>query len=195
MIKLSQVLLSASAVTLLVACGDKGSPDVKAPDEKGGGDMKAAGDMEMPDKSADVARAAEVWTAIASYKQWPSASDAPVKGNQPHGFFIQVFYNDVAQGALSGEGAFPDGSVVIKDNHMPNEAKDGPGMLGAITVMHKEEGKWFWAKYKPDGSLHKTPAEAKMPNMPIAGTSKLKCIGCHEGSQTRDFVITKLGAN
>ncbi len=148
----------------------------------------------MPDKSADVAHAAEVWTAAKTYRDWNKVSDAPVASEKPHGAFVHVFYNDAAKGGIGADGAWPDGSIFVKDNFMPNDAKDGPGMLGAVTVMHKEGERWFWAKFKKDGSLHQTPADAKMPNMPIAGYEKLKCIGCHSSKKTRDMVVTTITA-
>ena len=47
-------------------------------------------------------------------------------------------------------------------------ANDPGGNLGAVTVMYKREGgydpdnaDWFWAKYKPDGSLDVNPKGAR----------------------------------
>ena len=37
--------------------------------------------------------------------------------------------------------------------------------------------------------------DTKMPNMPITGYEKLKCIGCHSGKKTRDMVITTISTS
>lgn len=176
---------------LSFACSGGGDNNGEgATPEDGGGTEENGGAMaeEMP---ADVA--ARNWETVSGYKSWNTDTDAPVRGDRPHGAWVHIFYNEVANGAVSGSDAWPDGSIVVKENYMPNEAMDGPGMLGALTAMVKENGGWFWAKYKPDGSLHTMPADSPMPNMPIAGTMDLKCISCHRGEATRDMVITTIG--
>lgn len=61
--------------------------------------------------------------------------------------------------------------------------------LKAITVMIKKDGfnpkngDWFWAKFKADGTLDKTPKKqaivGKFPG----------CIGCHQAAKKTDFVF------
>jgi len=148
-----------------------------------------------PDKAKDVAHAAELWTQVGpAYGKWNHASAAPVAGKQPHGAFIHTFYNDTVKGAIGAAGPWPDGSILVKDNYMPNAAKNGPGKKVIVTVMSKENGTWFWAKYKTDGTLDVTPPDAKMPNMPIAGSHGLRCIHCHQNKGTRDMVVGALTA-
>ncbi len=153
----------------------------------GGCDTQQA-DAEV--KQPSMAAAQSLWLEVKDYRDWTAHSHTPVLGQAPHGAYVQVFYNDTVKAAIGSEGAWPDGSIIIKDNYPANEEGDGPDELGAITIMKKADGTWFWAKYKPDGSLFETP-----DGEPIAGTEDLGCISCHAGGEWRDYVITKLDAD
>jgi len=190
-------LLAASVLTM--GCGksdDTTSTSSSTPSTSTASTNTSADTHKMPmQPNKNVAHAADVWSAAGSaYKSWTAATPKAVKGKRPHGAFIQVFYNSTAKTAIGSSGAWPEGTVIVKDNYMPNAAKNGPGMLAMVTIMQKESGGWFWAKFHPNGTLDKTPAGAPMPNMPIAGYAKLKCIACHKQSASRDMVITELAA-
>jgi hypothetical protein len=83
-------------------------------------------------------------------------------------------------------GEMPVGSIVVKDNFMPD------GMLGATTVMYKVEGynpeasDWWWAKFMPDGSVDMNGMAQGRVEM---------CIGCHAGGADNDYLMTaKIGS-
>ena len=62
----------------------------------------------------------------------------------------------------------------------------------AVTVMYRMEGynpeqyDWYWAKYNPDGSVAKAPAEKG--GMVLAGKVK-GCIACHDNTEGDDFAF------
>lgn len=120
-------------------------------------------------------------------------------GSPPHGKFLQTLHKQVTVDGHTG-------IVIIKRNY------GGPGVsvdaveanpkeyLKAVTVMFKREAgydpedkDWFWAKYKPDGSLF--TMEKMMMEIPLAGrVAKGKdegCISCHMGAPGGDFVFAE----
>jgi len=80
---------------------------------------------------------------------------------------LKLFANKLAIDAAKAGKDMPNGAIVVKENY----GKDAKTLM-AITPMYKvegynpEEGDWFWAKYKADGTVDK------------AGKVK-GCIKCH----------------
>ena len=56
--------------------------------------------------------------------------------------------------------------------------------------MKKGAGVWFWAQYRPDGSLFETEEGTV-----VAGTADIGCVDCHTSVGQRDHVITKPGGS
>lgn len=157
-------------------------------------------------QSSDEATAKNVWDLIHNQAYeftWhyePGAPPGFYRGNEPHGKVLRTFYNNIAYDAVEAKlGAFPVGSILVKENHITGHqsgeagaeaAQDGSNRavedfvpnLEAITVMVKiagynpEAGNWFWAKYQPDGSLD---AVGKPEG----------CIGCHGQVADNDYVF------
>jgi len=120
-------------------------------------------------------------------------------GTPPHGKILETLHKNVTVDGHTG-------IAIIKRNYA------GPGVsvdsvkanpekyLKAVTVMFKREAgydpedkDWFWAKYKPDGSLH---SKEKMGmDIPLAGrVAKGKdegCISCHKGAPGGDFIFAQ----
>jgi hypothetical protein len=120
-------------------------------------------------------------------------------GTPPHGKILETLHKNVTVDGHTG-------IAIIKRNYA------GPGVsvdsvkanpekyLKAVTVMFKREAgydpedkDWFWAKYKPDGSLH---IKEKMGmDIPLAGrVAKGKdegCISCHKGAPGGDFIFAQ----
>jgi len=119
-------------------------------------------------------------TKADPYQQW---SLFPGKGKfytgkHPHGALLTTYVNDIALTGIKNKvGTLPVGSMIVKENYMPNK------MLGAVTVMYRVDGydpnggDWFWAKYKADGSIAK---EGKVNG----------CINCHAAVINNDWVFT-----
>lgn len=133
----------------------------------------------------------------APYTDWPFQPGSPegyYVGQAPHGMILRSYVNGEALDAFgSGAEAFPEGSIIVKENHMagdmdltgkePQTAVEGfDGALAAVTYMVKvpgynpEAGDWFWAKIQPDGTID------------VAGKGA-GCIGCHTQVADNDYVF------
>jgi hypothetical protein len=139
--------------------------------------------------------ASDLWNKIQgdkyqdNWKLWPGKGKF-YKGTEPHGMLLTTYLNEAAYEAVEKkEKELPNGSIVIKENYMPDKT------LGAITVMQKiegynpEGGDWFWVKFKADGN----PETAEMggKSMPVAGKVPM-CIGCHQASNSGiRYIMTK----
>ncbi len=118
-------------------------------------------------------------------------------GTPPHGKVLEMLHQRITVDGHTG-------IAIIKRNYA------GPGVsvksvkanpkryLKAVTVMYKREAgydsadkNWFWAKYKPDGSLFSK--HKMMMDIPLAGrVAKGKsegCISCHKAAPGGDFVF------
>ncbi|VAW57677.1 hypothetical protein MNBD_GAMMA07-1100 [hydrothermal vent metagenome] len=120
-------------------------------------------------------------------------------GSPPHGKILETLHQQVTVNGYTG-------LAIIKRNYggpgvSTNAVKSNPGKyLKAVTVMFKREAgydpedkNWFWAKYKPNGSLHTKPKMGM--DIPLAGrVAKGKdegCISCHKGAPGGDFVFAQ----
>ena len=140
----------------------------------------------------------DLWSALAKASlAGPSGkADAPYKGQAPHGAVLETIHSEVT---VSGH----KGKVVVKRNY------GGPGVgidavkgdrakfLKAVTVMFKREAgydkdnnDWFWAKYKPDGSLHTNPKGMMLAGRVMKGADK-GCIACHSAVKAQDYLFGK----
>lgn len=158
--------------------------------------LVAGGNVYSGDSGKDTTKdkAAKLWQKIQNdkytenYKFWPG-KDKMYEGTHPHGAFLNTYLNDTAyKGLKSGEKTLPYGSIVIKENYMPDKK------LAAVTVMKRvkdfnpEAGDWYWVKYKPNGEPHTMEMNGK--EMPIAGKAP-GCIGCHSASVAGiDYIMT-----
>ncbi len=127
---------------------------------------------------------------------WHYETDVPAgyyKGTPPHGGVLRTFMNDIAfDAAQARAGAYPPGSMFVKENHMPVEGvavpadkstaiAGFPGNLAAVTIMAKisgynpDAGDWFFAKLQPDGTVD------------AAGRVE-SCAACHATVKGNDFV-------
>lgn len=68
------------------------------------------------------------------WRMWPG-KEALYPGTEPHGMLLTTYVTDGAFSAIEGKkGSIPDGSIIVKENYMPDET------LAAVTVMYKIEG-------------------------------------------------------
>lgn len=111
----------------------------------------------------------------------------PYEGTEPHGAILETLDTQVTVGGHTG-------LVVVKRNYGPkgistdDVVNDPQKYLAAVTVMfQREKGydsdnyDWFWAKYKPDGSLFTNPKGVKLAGRIMKGADK-GCIACHKGA-------------
>lgn len=112
----------------------------------------------------------EILQRIEGYERWQRFSeyDEPVKSEGHGGLWVVAWYNEAAaEVAKQGQGEFPAGSILVKENRPEPDADPV-----AITTMAKQNGGWYWIKSTPDGQVMVEDGE------PVAGKVD-SCIGCH----------------
>ncbi|MDH3580613.1 MAG: cytochrome P460 family protein [Hyphomicrobiales bacterium] len=148
--------------------------------------------------SASVIYAQELWTALsAANLVGPTAKRSKLyKGQAPHGAVLETLTAKVSVGNRSDK-------VIVKRNYGPEGVtvkkvrSSRKKHLGAVTVMYKREAgydpenkNWFWAKYKPDGTLHTNPKGAALAGRVAKGTDQ-GCIACHKAVADKDYIFGK----
>ena len=111
-------------------------------------------------------------------------------GGPPHGPVREVL-----------EGFIDGHRVIVKRNYggegVSVQSVEGnrTNFLKAITIMAKrdagydtENGDWFWAKYKADGSLHINDKNIQLAGR-IAKGMNTGCIVCHQAASGNDLVF------
>lgn len=115
-----------------------------------------------------------------NWSRWPGRDQEFTEGTSPHGAFLKVYVNDEVTGNPENP---PAKSILVKENY--NKQKE----LVAITPMYRVEGydpehdDWYWAKYKPDGTLF------EMEGMKLSGKVE-GCINCHRSAKGDDYIFT-----
>lgn len=168
--------LAAALLLTTTACETETETDVGAADTL---ETTTTGQTaERPDTTG-----AATWSYLQqenyaeSWAFWPD-KEPFYEGTEPHGALLNTYLNEAAAGVVNaGGGDFPDGSILVKENYMPDSS------LAAVTVMHKVDGynpehnDWFWAKFSPDGSIE---AEGKVES----------CQSCHMGEGDGNYIMT-----
>jgi hypothetical protein len=134
-------------------------------------------------ETAGIPTGAALWEQLKQmnytnkFKMWPGKTNF-YPGSEPHGALLTTYVNIPAFMGIAGKkGTLPEGSLIVKENYLPDKK------LSAITVMYKirgynpEGGDWFWAKYAPDG---KVESEGKVE----------VCIKCHGNKKDNDYIMT-----
>ena len=150
---------------------------------------------EMSDEEQATAYFEEI--TAAPYTDWPFEAGVPegyYVGQEPHGMILQTFVNEpVVEATGSGAEVFPEGSILVKENHMPGDVdvasmdlqapvEGFEGNLSDITYMVKQvgynpdAGDWFWGKMALDGTI-------------VAVGQPGGCIGCHTQVADNDYVF------
>jgi hypothetical protein len=117
------------------------------------------------------------------YTYYESGNTVAGAPQSPHGFFRLRFNSTAMQaldanGELPENGAFPMGSVVVKEVYVNSN-------LTLLAVMKKVPldanagNGWLWAEYALDGT----------PAIGIGGKGA-NCINCHNDTPNRDLVRT-----
>jgi hypothetical protein len=118
----------------------------------------------------------------------------PYEGMEPHGVILEQFSTLIKIKAHKG-------MVHVKSNYMGKDisrskvVNDPDTYLRAITVMFKREKgydpenqDWFWAKYKPDGTLHANPKGVLLAGR-VAKGMRMGCIACHRSADGGDYLF------
>jgi len=175
---------------VLAACSSYKSAPKPAP--------KMAKKSMMPfSDPVSVSYSQNLWSAMKSAKVVGAGSKnpAPYKGAHPHGAVLTTATSSMNIGGHKGK-------LIVKKNY------GGPGVsnatvaaspakyLKAVTVMYQRETgydadnqNWFWAKYKPDGSLFKNPKGMQLAGR-VAKGKPAGCIACHKVAPGGDYIFT-----
>jgi len=143
----------------------------------------------------DVSYSQDLWSALesASLAGDGAIQAPPYKGQHPHGPVLQTLDGTRTVNGHSGD-------VIVKRNYggegvnSAKVANDPDKFLKSVTVMFRREqgydpdnANWFWAKYKPDGSLHTNPKDMKLAGRVAKGADQ-GCIACHGAAPGGDMV-------
>lgn len=139
----------------------------------------------------EVSYAGDLWQAMVSagLAGEKLIESRPYVGTEPHGAVLQTLKTQLSVADHSGQ-------ILVKRNYgpagvIPAEVwADPEEYLAAVTVMYRREsgyapeaGDWFWAKFKPDGSLDTNASGEK-----LAGRVE-SCAACHQGAKDGDFIF------
>lgn len=145
---------------------------------------------------ADAGYAQAIWNAMLEQKLAGEDMQRaePYEGTDPHGMMLELF---VSEAVVQGH----KGELIVKRNFGPvgvtaEQVLNNPGEhLAAITVMFRREAgydedtnNWFWAKFKPDGSIEANPAGVALAGK-VAKGMDTGCITCHSAADGDDFVF------
>ncbi|MCP3943621.1 MAG: cytochrome P460 family protein [Desulfobacteraceae bacterium] len=144
----------------------------------------------------DIAYSHKLWKALEKAKLvgHDRIRALPYKGTHPHGVILEQLSTMIKIHDLTG-------IVYIKSNYMAEKitkskvVNDPESCLMSIAVMFKREPgydsenqDWFWAKYKPDGTLLTNPKGMALAGR-IGKGMDMGCIACHKSAQGDDFLF------
>lgn len=149
---------------------------------------------------ANVKFAERLWTALSNSRLvGPNTIVSyPYEGAPPHGDALELLQSKVTVDGRSGIAIVKKNYRAQGDEEETEDSifADRTGMLLSVTVMFKREsgydpddGNWFWAKYKPDGSLEANPKGMKLAGRVAKGADQ-GCIACHRNAEGGDFVYS-----
>lgn len=196
-------------VGLMVIFMFSGCQWTEKPTTPDGATVKPAAIMAMPDGSpygtvSEIGYAAQLWEALVSTNMVGSEAipNEPFFGGaRPHGMILEIAQGNVLVNDHSG-------FVIVKKNYngtnvsVATVKQNRNRYLDSITVMFRREAhydddnqNWFWAKYKPDGTLFEKIVNAQ--RIPLAGRlmkgktqeENRGCIYCHSSAGGGDYVF------
>ncbi|MDP2645760.1 MAG: cytochrome P460 family protein [Desulfobacterales bacterium] len=144
----------------------------------------------------DVAYAETLWNVLVKFKLAGRGmiNSVPYTGQDPHGAILESLDRNITVNGHTG-------AVIVKRNYGGKDvskaavANNPAKYLMAVTVMFKRERgydpenkDWFWAKFKPDGSLDANPKGMKLAGRVAKGMPQ-GCIACHKAAQGGDYVF------
>lgn len=196
---MKKIVFAVAVVGLLGACAYSGMSDDSGSDRYGTKTPEKKMDgMAMPfSDPGSVEYAGQLWAALGGAKMVddPAMNGAPYKGVHPHGAILTNNTGAVTVGDHTGDAIVKKnfgGEGVSIDAVQADPAK----YLKAVTVMYKRETgydadnqDWFWAKFKPDGSLHTNPKGMQLAGRVAKGKPK-GCISCHTAAPGGDYIFT-----
>ncbi|MCP4297235.1 MAG: cytochrome P460 family protein [Proteobacteria bacterium] len=147
--------------------------------------------------SKDIKYSMKLWEAMTQDRLVgkDGIKSTPYTGTPPHGAIL-----DTIDSTLTVDGY--TGMVIIKKNFggedlTKTDVANNPSKhLKAVTVMFKRENgydsenmNWFYAKYKPDGSLHVNGKKMQLAGRVAKGNNAAGCIACHKAAPGGDYIF------
>lgn len=173
--RLPILIALAATFAVAVACGGASAPTSTPTTPLA--TSTPEGESLPPTSGTDVRDYLEQVEYRTGWELWPGKGEK-YEGTEPHGMLLTTYLNATAFQALTEQaGVMPDGSIIVKENFMPD------GTYDAATVMYKVDGydpdtnDWFWTKIAADGSID---AEGRVES----------CAACHEARSDNDFIFT-----
>lgn len=112
-----------------------------------------------------------------SWRIWPGMNKL-TPGKPPHGDLTTVFVNDFAYLSIKKHKVMADGSLIVMENYTKEKKFLGLSVMYKISKYNPEAGDWFWAEYRPEGS--------------VAGSGKADtCLACHGEAKANDFIKSR----
>jgi len=188
--KTVRIALAVATLTLLTA-GTLSAEGMKKGHDAPEGAAMGKKMMKPPFGSADdVAFAKAMWEKLHA-AGFDALHDNLYVGGPPHGKVREVM-----EGIVDGQLVIAKTNYGGKGVTIDKVKADPKKYLKAFTIMVKRPGydpddhDWFWAKYKPDGTLFVN----KKPKMKLAGRvakgMPVGCISCHQSASGSDFVFS-----
>ena len=137
----------------------------------------------------DIAFAKEMWEKIHA-KGFDALQNNLYVGGPPHGKVREVI-----EGVIDGQLVISKTNYGGKGVSIEAVKKDPKAFLKAVTIMVKRPGfdpddkDWFWAKYKPDGTIFTNDKGMKLVGK-VAKGMPVGCISCHASASGSDFVFS-----
>jgi hypothetical protein len=146
------ITLLALAIGVLVGVVGCNSDERSSSGDGGGGspDTPTGGTPESSAGAAPDPAPTGLLALVTSqnYRQWPRAPgyDTRRDSTGPHGGSVDIYVNDTVTHALtaSGQSAWPDGSIIVKDGFQGETQR-------LTAIMLKRDGAWLWAEYYDTG--------------------------------------------
>jgi len=146
------MLFTAIAVT---ACADPEETASRGPESRPEPAARAMAGPEMasPDTTTLALRQhldAEGYRE--NWRLWPG-TERMYTGTEPHGMLLTTYANDVAHQALAAGSTadLPAGSIIVKENYMPDGTFDAATVMYRVDGYNPEHGDWLYAKYDSRG--------------------------------------------
>ncbi len=140
----------------------------------------------------DIAFAKKMWEKLHA-KGYDALHNKLYVGGPPHGKVREVI-----EGVIDGQLVISKTNYGGKGVSIEAVKKDPKAFLKAVTIMVKRPGydpedkDWFWAKYKPDGTLHVNEKGMKLAGK-VAKGKPVGCISCHASASGNDLVFSHNG--
>jgi len=95
---------------------------------------------------------------------------------EPHGAFVTIYLNDIAQGAIKNPEGMADGSIIVSENYTADKKLDSLSVMYKIKGYNTERGDWFWVKYSGDSGYVQESGKVEA------------CITCHGSRKDKDYL-------